>query len=139
MDRSQYENVVSTFSKAPFHEIIPMRLSSVEDGRVEVYMEIFDTHLQSLGRVQGGIITSLLDAAAGHAALTKMPATSCMVTSELTVHFMRSAFKEEGSLYCVGEVLSSGKKAIIAEACLYGRDRNVLLAKLVGTFFVLPK
>lgn len=85
------------------------------------------------GRVQGGVICTLLDAAAGYAGLYTPPGEpeAHSVTLSLTSHFMSSG---EGSLLSAhGSVERRGRSVYFSRAEVW-LDGRQLLASGIGTF-----
>lgn len=85
--------------------------------------------------VQGGMVSTLLDAAMGGATWTVLDKDQAFLTVDIRVEFLRST--RPGVLHAVGEVVRRTRKVVFCSATLF--DANGLqLAASRGTQVVLP-
>jgi uncharacterized protein (TIGR00369 family) len=75
--------------------------------------------------VHGGMVTTLLDSAMGHACLARLGPDETFLTADLHVDFYRSA--TPGMLHAEAEVRHQSRRAMFCEASLYDAE-GVLLA-----------
>jgi uncharacterized protein (TIGR00369 family) len=75
--------------------------------------------------VHGGMITTLLDSAMGHACLARLGPDETFLTADLHVDFYRAV--TPGTLHAEGEVRHQSRRAMFCEASLYDAE-GVLLA-----------
>ena len=73
-----------------------------ERGRVVVEMPAADYHYNPLGSVHGGVISTLLDTAAGCAVHSTLAVGEGYTSLDLTVKFLRTVTVESGLLHCEG-------------------------------------
>jgi uncharacterized protein (TIGR00369 family) len=75
--------------------------------------------------VHGGMVTTLLDTAMGHACLERLDSDETFLTADLHVDFYRAA--TPGTLRAVAEVVHESRRALFCAASLYDAE-GVLLA-----------
>lgn len=110
---------------------------AVEPGRVVFALEPAEYHYNPIGGVHGGVLSTLLDSAAGCAVHSTLPAGAGYTSLDLSVRFLRPVSAASGRLTCTGTVLSAGKRTALAEARLTDpRDR--LLAHATSTCLLFP-
>jgi len=89
-----------------------------ERGRVVVEMPAADFHYNPLGSVHGGVISTLLDTAAGCAVHSTLAVGEGYTSLDLTVKFLRPVTVESGLLTCEGTVIQRGRRTALAQAQL---------------------
>ena len=124
-------------ARSPFHsELFRMLLERVEEGRVDVALDVRREHRNLVGTAHGGVIATLADTATGLAYRTVLPAGMQHVTSQLNVTFLAPA--REGRIVARGTVVKRGKRSGYAEADVLGPD-GTLLARATALFALLPE
>lgn len=96
---------------------IPMRfeLREVEEGRV-VYSGTPGADFgNDLGGIQGGWLTSLLDAALGSAVHSALQAGQRYTTVELKTNYVRGVTPDTGELTCEAKIIHLGRRMATAE------------------------
>ena len=123
--------------RSAFHaELFPMVLERVEEGRVDVALELRPEHRNLVGTVHGGVIATLADTATGLAYRTVLPPGLRLVTSQLNVTFLAPA--REGRIEARGAVVKRGKRSGYAEADVVDAEGS-LLARATALFALLPE
>lgn len=89
-----------------------------------------------LKMVHGGITATLLDSAMGLRAVQSLPNHLAAVTSQLNIHYIRPGFGSR--LRCVARTVHTGRQLVVVEGETYD-DKNRLVAKATGTFYVIPR
>ena len=89
-----------------------------ERGRVVVEMPAAEFHYNPLGGVHGGVISTLLDTAAGCAVHSTLDAGEGYTSLDLSVKFLRPVTVDSGLLSCEGTVISRGRRTALAQARL---------------------
>ncbi|WP_392544839.1 PaaI family thioesterase [Oryzobacter telluris] len=89
-----------------------------ERGRIEVEMPAAEFHYNPLGTVHGGVISMLLDTAAGCAVHSTLAVGETYTSLDLTVKFLRPVTVGSGLLTCEGVVIQRGRRTALAEARL---------------------
>ena len=123
--------------RAPFLELIRLRLVEAGEGRARTELVVGPEHLRTLGLLHGGVMATLLDTTLGMAAGSVAPAGHDVVTVQLNLHFIRPVWEGE-ALVGVGQVQHAGRRTAVAT----GEARTaagVLAAAGSGTFMFLPR
>lgn len=118
--------------KQSFLTALGGKLEKIESGKAVLSLKKEDWLTQHLGYFHGGVITSLADSAGGAAAVTMVPENYQVVTSELTMHFLRPAVADE--VIATAEVIKPGKQLIIVECSVTDKETGKLIAKAIGTW-----
>jgi uncharacterized protein (TIGR00369 family) len=135
-DPSWRDVALQTFTGAPFVRHLGIQLDALEPGRCDARMTLAPEHLQQDGVAHAGVVTTLLDHAAGTAAATLMPAGQRVVSIEFKIHLLRAAVGPE--LQVTAEVLKPGRSFAVVEAVVTDQGRAV--TKLLGTMaYVAPR
>lgn len=79
-------------------------------------------HLNPMGTVHGGWITTLLDSAMGCAVHTTMDPGRSYTTTDLSVRFVRALFPKVQRVRAEGRIVHAGRQIATSEARLYGSD-----------------
>lgn len=108
------------------------KIEEIESGKAVLSLKKQDWLTQHLGYFHGGVVTTLADSAGGAAAVTVVPENYQVVTSELTMHFLRPAVGDE--IIATAEVIKAGKQLIIVEASVTDKATGKLIAKATGTW-----
>ena len=93
-------------------------IESVAEGRVVFRMPPAEEHLNPLGTVHGGVLTTLLDSAMGCAVHSTLAAGTGYATLELKVNLVRPVLPDTGRIRAEGRVLHPGRRAATAEGRL---------------------
>ena len=104
---------------APIAETLGMTNFEVERGSVSVELTVEKRHYNPLGTVHGGVISALLDTAAGCSVHTTLAVGEAYTSLDLTVKFLRPATVDSGRLRAVGRVIQRGRRTAPAEAQLF--------------------
>lgn len=122
-------------SRAPIARLFGMRLSYAPQGEAVIDLPYNPNLDHALGSVHGGVYATLLDSAGWFAAAIRHEVTSWMATSEMSIHFLRTATGTP--LRAVGRVLKAGKRQDVVEMLLYD-EQGTLVGHATGTFVVIP-
>ena len=113
------------------------RVESTGEGRISVYLEPREFHYNPIGSMHGGVISALLDTAAGCAVHTALPAGIGYTSLDLHTRFLRPVTVASGLLRCDGTVVSRGRQTALAEAHLHDA-RGRLVAHATSTCLIFP-
>lgn len=80
-----------------------------------IYQDPQEFHLNALGTMQGGLLSTLLDTAIGCAVYSVLPVGVVSTSLDLNVKFLRPVTLSTGTLTCVGEVLQRARRTAPAE------------------------
>ena len=121
----------------PIFTLMNMKLVSVSSGRAVIECEPDESHYNPLGAVQGGYACTVLDAAAGCAVHTTLPAGTGYTSLEIKVSYLRALSTTSGPLTAIGRVIKPGKRVAFAEAQLTDGEGRVV-ATASSTLLVFP-
>ena len=123
----------------PIGRFVAFAIRDVAQGRIEVTGRPLEQHYNPFGVVHGGFACTLMDLALGHVSVTMLPSMEqAVVTTDLSVKYVRPLYASVGEVSCVATVLHSGKTIIVAEAQL--RDRaGKLYASAQSTCFIVER
>ncbi|KAA2237739.1 PaaI family thioesterase [Salinarimonas soli] len=118
---------------SPLQRLLGYRLEAWEPDGARLAYEIRPEHLNRAGLLHGGIITTVLDTAAGYAGV--YCATPGEVRRTLTLSFTTSyvASVKAGRLVATGRRIGGGRSIFYANAELHDGDGR-LIAHGTGTF-----
>jgi uncharacterized protein (TIGR00369 family) len=123
------------FPPPPVWSLAHIRLLEIAEGRAVLEMTPDEYHYNRFGAVQGGIECAVLDAAAGYAVHSTLPAGTGYTTLDLRVNYLRPVSKETGPLRCVGSIVHKGSRVALAEADLIDGN-NRLYAHAISTCLI---
>jgi uncharacterized protein (TIGR00369 family) len=106
----------SELPRPPFAALTGADLVSVDDGVAVFRFTPEESTLNPLGVVHGGILSTLLDSAAGCAVHTQLPAGVGMSSIEIKVSFLSPVMAGGGTLEVEGRALRVGRQVAFAEA-----------------------
>jgi uncharacterized protein (TIGR00369 family) len=109
----------------------------VAEGQVTVEMRAQEFHYNPIGSMHGGVISALLDTAAGCSVHTTLPAGMGYTSLDLNVRFLKAVTVQSGKLRCEGVVVSRGRQTALAEARLYD-EAGRLVAHATSTCLLFP-
>ncbi len=115
-------------------DVLPVE---VEVGRVVFALRPGEFHLNPLGTVHGGVISTLLDTAAACAVHSTLPVGTGYTTVDLTSTFLRAVRAGQPELRVVGTVLSRGQRTALGQAQLFDH-RERLVAHATSTCLLMP-
>ena len=132
-------------SEAPISPMMQMlggRIDSFEEGVSVMSLTLEEKHMNPNGVVHGGVLTTLMDEATGHAIVTirglEVMAEAPHVTVDMSVSFLSGA-RLGDELVCEARTLRLGRSVAFAEAEIRRRGSDDLVAKGTFTYAILPK
>ena len=129
--------VRASFGRQAFMSTLGARLARVAPGEVEIELPVAEALTQQHGSVHAGAVTSVLDSAAGYAALSLMPADAAVVSVEFKVNLLEPARGER--ILALGRVLRAGRTlyTCTSEAWAIAGEQRTRIAILQGTMMCL--
>lgn len=122
--------------RAPISAPLTFTIVEVGDGFAAFEGETGPHLLNPVGTVHGGWTLTLIDSAAGCAALSLLPPGSTFTTIETKANFARPILANTGRVRCEAKVASQGRQIVSTEAWV--RDAGgKLLAHGTSTLMVL--
>jgi len=119
----------------PFLEHTGARLNFAEAGKAEVVLDIQPYHLQHLGFVHGGVISTLMDNTGWYAAVSNLEAGFTAVTMEIKINYLKPASGH--FLRADASVKRQGRTTAFVTIELH--DGEKLVAFATGTYAVLKE
>ena len=123
-------------------QILGGRVDSFADGASVMSMTLEEKHMNPGGVVHGGVITTLMDEAAGHAIVTirglEAMAETPHATIDMSVSFLSGA-RVGDELVCQARTLRIGRAVAFAEAEVRRRGSDDLVAKGAFTYAIRAK
>jgi uncharacterized protein (TIGR00369 family) len=123
--------------RPPIMDTMGMTGFHPEEGRVVVEMPAQTFHYNPLGGVHGGVLSTLLDTAAGCAVHSTLAVAEMYTSLDLTVKFLRPVTADSGLLVCEGTVLQRGRRTALAQAELRDGTGKVV-AHAISTCMIFP-
>ena len=120
-------------SKNPFLGKMGIKLVKWEEGLAEFEMPIQDWHMNRQGALQGGVVSTLVDAACGYSGLYSPEGSPLIhaVTITLNVNFVSSA--TSGVLHATAKKIGGGRKIFFSEAQVH-TESGILIASGQASF-----
>ncbi len=129
--------VRESFACQAFMTTLGATLARVAPGEVDLELPVHAGLTQQHGSVHAGALASLLDSAAGYAALTLMPAGAGVVSVEFKLNLLEPARGER--MLALGRVVRAGRTltTCTAEAWALAGGQRTRVALLQGTMMCL--
>ena len=121
----------------PIMHTLGMEGFEASEGRAVFTMRAQEFHYNPLGTVHGGVLSTMLDSAAGCAVHTTLPAGWGYTSLDLSTRFLRPVTVDSGLLRCEGTVLNRGRTTALAEARLLD-EAGRLVAHATSTCLLFP-
>lgn len=132
-----YEGLVAgTIPHPPIADFMGFKVVRAEKGRIVIEMTTREEMFNSVGAVQGGMVTTIADASMGMAAVTLLDDVHTAATVELKINFIRAPGLAK--LTATGRIVHQGRKLMMAEADVVN-DEGKLIAKASSTLMVLDE
>ncbi|MGZ8625566.1 MAG: PaaI family thioesterase [Actinomycetota bacterium] len=131
------EEVRGRVERSRFHAWLGLHLEALRDGEAELALEVGPDHVNLMGVLHGGVISSLADAATGIAMLSALDDGWGHLTTSIQVTFL-AAGRLGDRVVATGRVVKRGRRFGYAEADVRRSD-GTLLARATATFQIQPE
>lgn len=125
--------IQASFDRQSMMATLGARLIETGAGTATITAPILPVAMQQQGFGHAGLTFSIGDSAAGYAALTQLPETQEVVTSEIKINLLAPAMGDR--LIARGRVIKPGRRLIVVTSDVYaetnGTERHI--ACLMGT------
>jgi len=129
------DRIERIFTRAPFMDLLGVRLVDVGEGWVETELELEERLTQQHGFAHAGVVSTLADHSAGAAATTAIDQDRSVLTADYTIHLLRPG---AGSvLRSRGEVVRAGRTLIVTQADVWADGSHC--ARYTGTMAVVDR
>ncbi|MEX3008889.1 PaaI family thioesterase [Hoeflea sp. TYP-13] len=105
----------------------------IDDGKARVYLDIDHRHINRGDSLHGGIMATLLDAAAGYAVSLSVDGNTLVYTSTVSLTVNYQSRVRDGRVVATARVTGGGKKIVFVNAELVADD-GTTVATATGTF-----
>ena len=132
----KYKETLSTLvNRSPYFSLLSMEIKDLEWGTSVLEVELEEKHLQPFGYVHGGVIASVMDAAAFWAVFPQVKDGLGLTTVEIKVNYLAPI--QKGKLVAKGQCIKIGRTLALGEVFISGSEGN-LLAHGTATMMIVP-
>lgn len=118
---------------SPYGDFLGIQIVEAAAGSSVCHLELKDHHMNTGGRVHGGVLTSLVDTAAGVAVRSIRPEGKSSATTDLSISFIRPPMGK--TIEAHAEVIHAGKRLFRTEISVFSDEK--LIAKTSATFMIV--
>jgi len=111
-------------NSSPYFDLLSMEISSLEQGRSLIEVDVKEKHLQPYGIVHGGVYASLVDAAGFWAVYSETVEGAGLTTVEMKLNYLAPA--SSGRLIARGKSIKIGKTLCLSEAAVSDKEGKLL-------------
>lgn len=127
--------VRGSFAAQAFMSYLGAELCHVAPGAVDIELALRPELTQQHGFFHAGSTTSIVDSAAGYAALTLFPAGSGVLTTEFKMNLLNAA--RQPRLLSRGRVVKPGRTLTICRGDVYGLGEDEQVHVATGLFTMM--
>lgn len=110
-------------------------LEHIEKGKCDIHLPFRSELSQQNGFFHAGIISTVVDSAAGYAALSVMPPESDVLSVEYKINLLRPAAGH--LLIAKGEVLKPGRQLVVCKGEAWIQSEDALKLCVTGLFTMI--
>lgn len=138
IDRSLEIRIRKSFARQTMMTTLGATLADVGPGRCRIEAPILPEMRQQHGAGHAGVTFTLVDTAAGYAALTMLPPEDDVMTAEMKINLLSPALGDR--LVATGEVIRAGRRLVIVrgEVVAVGPAGEKTVAIVQGTMVPVP-
>jgi uncharacterized protein (TIGR00369 family) len=129
------EAIFEIVNQCPYFSLLSMKIKELGWGTSILEVELEEKHLQPFGMVHGGVIASVMDAAAFWAVFPRVKDGMGLTTVEIKINFLAPV--QKGKLIAKGRCIKIGRTLALGEAYINGTEGN-LLAHGTATMMIVP-
>ena len=132
----KYTEVISNVvNQSPYFSLLSMKIKDLEWGTSVLEVQLEEKHLQPFGNIHGGVIASVMDAAAFWAVFPQVKDGMGLTTVEIKVNFLAPI--QKGKLVVQGRCIKIGRTLALGEAYISSAEGN-LLGHGTATMMIVP-
>lgn len=109
--------------------------TATDDGEFAMTMPVSPQVVNTSGALQGGLIATLADVAAGQLGLGYLQPGTAMTTSDLVIRYLRPI--RQGSARAVPRVLRAGRRSLVMQIDIFGDSNSELAATATVNFAII--
>lgn len=129
------EAVAMLVNRSPYFSLLSMEIKDLQWGVSLLEVELEEKHLQPFGGVHGGVMASVVDAAAFWAAFPQVENGMGLTTVEIKINYLAPI--QKGKLIAMGRCIKMGKSIALGEAVVKDGGEK-LIAHGTATMMVVP-
>jgi uncharacterized protein (TIGR00369 family) len=129
------EAVAMLVNRCPYFLLLSMEIKDLQWGTCLLEVELGEKHLQPFGKVHGGAIASVVDAAAFWAVFPQVEKGMGLTTVEMKLNYLAPA--EKGKLVAQGRCIKMGRTLALGETYVRNGE-GALVAHGTATMMVVP-
>jgi uncharacterized protein (TIGR00369 family) len=126
--------LANVVNQCPYFSLLSMEIKDLQWGTSLLEVQLEKKHLQPFGKVHGGVMASVVDAAAFWAVFPQVENGKGLTTVEMKLNYLAPA--QEGKLIAQGRCIRLGKTLALGEAQVKDTE-GVLVAHGTATMMVL--
>lgn len=126
-----FDFITESIGSTSFYKLLGVELVELGVGEATLKVKTSEEHTNPLGKIHGGLLMSIADAAMGNA-IRSLGYKS--VSVDVSTSFMSSATVGD-EILAKGTILKAGRNLIFAEAAVISNDKPIVQCK--GTFYNL--
>lgn len=136
METFTEKRIRDSFARQTAMALIGASITRVEQGEVTIELPFRSDLTQQHGFLHAGMVTIIVDTACGYAALTQMPASAAVLTTEYKINFLSPAEGEK--LIARGRVLKPGRSLTVCYGEVHAiKDvKEKMVATMLATMMV---
>lgn len=136
METFTEKRIRDSFARQTAMALIGASITRVEQGEVTIELPFRSDLTQQHGFLHAGMVTIIVDTACGYAALTQMPASAAVLTTEYKINFLSPAEGEK--LIARGRVLKPGRSLTVCygEVHAIKDGKEKMVATMLATMMV---
>lgn len=124
LNHQHIEELMKLINSSPYFQLLAMTLEDIAIGYAMLKMNISVRHLSPYGAIQGGVYSSLIDAAAYWAVYGELDEDTGLITLDVSVSNLASV--KGGELTIIGERIKCGTTIGLAEASIADENGKIL-------------
>ncbi len=129
------EAISEVVNQSPYFSLLSMKINGLEWGTAVLEVDLEEKHIQPFGYVHGGVIASVMDAAAFWAVFPQVKDGMGLTTVEIKVNYLAPV--QKGKLVAKGRSIKIGRTLALADVFIHGAEGN-LLAHGTATMMIVP-
>ena len=129
------EALAKVVNQCPYFSLLSMEIKDLQWGTSLLEVQLEEKHLQPFGNVHGGVMASVVDAAAFWAVFPQVEKGKGLTTVEMKLNYLAPA--QKGKLIAQGRCIRIGKTLALGEAQVKDA-KGILVAHGTATMMVVP-
>lgn len=121
--------------KSPYLDFMGLKIVERRRGRVTMTLRIGRKHRNRLGRLHGGVLAGLIEAAGASANFSTVYPEAWCLTMQVSMNFLSSV--SSGGLTAVGKVVHRGSRTMVSEVDVTCEGKTVAKGTVTSMIFPL--